>query len=126
MPKITGKPPQKTYESIHAFFWFLREEHKEARVFKACGFLAITKNANFSFCMHAANSCKQRVVWLCQIHGTLLCCVGNVGYCFICTPQPPELPVSEADAMNVYKNANKFINLQWPLVQCMSAITIPS
>jgi len=52
--------------------------------------------------------------------------VGNVGYCFICTPQPPQLPVSEAAAVNEYKNANKFINLQGPLGQCMSAITVPS
>ena len=52
--------------------------------------------------------------------------MGNVGYCFICTSQPPELPVSEAAAVNAHKNANKFINLQGPSGQCMSAITMPS
>jgi hypothetical protein len=52
--------------------------------------------------------------------------VGNVGYCFIYTSQPPEPPAPEADAVNAYKNANKFNNLQEALGQCVSAITMPS
>jgi hypothetical protein len=52
--------------------------------------------------------------------------VGNVGYCFIYTSQPPEVPVPEATAVNAYKNENKFNNLQGPLGQHMSAITMPS
>jgi hypothetical protein len=43
--------------------------------------------------------------------------MGNVDYCFICTSQPQELSVSEAAAVNAYKNANIFNNLQVPLGQ---------
>jgi hypothetical protein len=40
--------------------------------------------------------------------------VGNVGYCFIYTSQPPELPVPETAAVNAHKIANKSNNLQGP------------
>ena len=81
-------------------------EQKEATVLKVCGFLAFTVNANFNFFASEQQITVNSVSYGCVRYMGLYCValhMGDVGYCFICTSQPPEMQVPEPAAVNAYK-----------------------